>query len=57
MAKRGSDVRFLPLEGIVVVLLTTINYQNYPLVCRLPLISIQGFRIATYKRDGFGCQW
>ena len=36
--------------------ISTFNLQN-PLFCRLPVISIQGSVIGTYKKDGFGSQW
>ena len=34
----------------------TFNNQNH-LFCRLPINSIQGFIIRTYKSDGSGSQW
>ena len=33
----------------------TFNYQN--IFCSLPIISMQGSILRTYKNHGFGSQW
>ena len=38
------------------MLKTTNDCQNHRF-CRLPIISILGFVLRTYKKDGFGSQW
>ena len=53
--KTGAPGESKILQPCSTFLESTFNYQNHD-CCRLPIISIQGFIIRTYKKCGFGCQ-
>ena len=45
------------LQYTAIVTLWLFPYLQHHLVCGLTMNSAQGFKIGTYKSDGFGSQW